>query len=49
MKIQAAKDAEASAEKAIKRKKLLDALASHDDKALASMSRDEIEKRLAEL
>lgn len=42
-------DAEAAANKDSLRRKLVDALASKEDEALASMSRDEILKKLAEL
>lgn len=49
VKIKAQQDAASAAEKAEKRRKLHEALANQEDKALASMSKDEIMKQLAEL
>lgn len=49
VKIKAQQDAASAVEKAEKRRKLHEALAHQEDKALASMSKDEIMKQLAEL
>lgn len=49
VKMKEADDRKAAAERAAKRTKLLEALASKEDQALASMSKDDIMKQLAEI
>lgn len=49
VKIQAQNDVAAAKDRAEKRRKLLDALAAQEDKALSSMSKDDILKQLAAL
>jgi hypothetical protein len=48
-KVKVSEDAKASAERAEKRRKLVEALASKEDQALATMSKEDILKQLAEL
>ncbi|BCH33181.1 hypothetical protein MesoLjLc_51110 [Mesorhizobium sp. L-8-10] len=49
VKVKAAEDAKSASERADKRRKLVEALASKEDQALANMSKEDILKQLAEL
>lgn len=49
VKLKAQEDAKSAAERAEKRRKLIDALASKEDEALAQMSREDILKQLSDL
>lgn len=49
VKLKLQEDAKAAAERSEKRRKLVDALASKEDEALARMSREDILKQLSEL
>ncbi|WP_353645708.1 hypothetical protein [Mesorhizobium sp. WSM2239] len=49
VKVKTSEDAKSAAERAVKRSKLIDALASKEDQALQNMSKEDILKQLAAL